>query len=146
MTLVQSAVAAKVRAQQEESEIDEFWCVFDVEWPANHPHLIRAVQLAQTHGIHLAISNPCFELWLALHFVECRSWLDTAQAGRLKNKHDPHGKGIAADLYMPSRTKACERAQWLDNMHQRNGTDFPMNNPSSGMWLLIASATTPHGE
>jgi|ERR1022692_99631 RloB-like protein len=38
-TLVSMAAAARSRAIDEEGEIDEFWCVFDVEWPRNHPGL-----------------------------------------------------------------------------------------------------------
>jgi hypothetical protein len=32
-TLVSMAIEARNRAIDEEGEIDEFWCVFDVEWP-----------------------------------------------------------------------------------------------------------------
>jgi hypothetical protein len=34
-TLVSTAAAARSKALDEEAEIDEFWCVFDVEWPRN---------------------------------------------------------------------------------------------------------------
>jgi len=30
-----------------DDEIDECWCVFDVEWPKNHPNLKQAIQLAR---------------------------------------------------------------------------------------------------
>ena len=61
MTLVSAAVDAKRRAEHEKGEVDEFWCVFDVEWPRNHPDLDRAIQMANDHGVKLAISSPCFE-------------------------------------------------------------------------------------
>jgi RloB-like protein len=54
LTLVQRA-----RDRIRDDEVDECWCVFDVEWPRNHPNLPEAVQLAKAHGIRLAISNPC---------------------------------------------------------------------------------------
>jgi hypothetical protein len=69
-TLVAMATEARSRAINEEAEIDEFWCVFGVEWPRNHPGLREAIQQARTNGIKLAISNPCFELWLILHFQD----------------------------------------------------------------------------
>lgn len=69
-TLVAMATEAHTRAVEEEAEIDEFWCVFDVEWPRNHPGLEEAIQRARTNGINLAVSNPCFELWLVLHFQD----------------------------------------------------------------------------
>jgi hypothetical protein len=34
-TLVAMATAARSKAIAEDAEIDEFWCVFDVEWPRN---------------------------------------------------------------------------------------------------------------
>lgn len=51
----------------DDDETDEVWCVFDVEWPQNHPNLRAAVELARAHGVKLAISTPCFEIWLILH-------------------------------------------------------------------------------
>jgi len=33
LTLVRLAAAARERSIQEEGEVDEFWCIFDVEWP-----------------------------------------------------------------------------------------------------------------
>src|SRR6266536_985814 len=42
-TLVSMAVDARSRAMDEDAEIDEFWCVFDVEWPRNHPGLKDAI-------------------------------------------------------------------------------------------------------
>ncbi|MDN5854008.1 MAG: RloB family protein, partial [Actinomycetia bacterium] len=62
LTLVERAVE-----RSRDDEIDECWCVYDVEWPRNHPNLAQAWRLADRHGIRLAVSNPCFEIWLALH-------------------------------------------------------------------------------
>src|SRR5262245_56638354 len=62
LTLVKTAVDRKNRDSQTiVSAVDEYWCVFDVEWPMNHPNLDQAVKLAHQNGIRLAISNPCFE-------------------------------------------------------------------------------------
>jgi hypothetical protein len=49
---------------------DEVWCVFDVD---EHPKLAEARDQANANGIQLAVSNPCFELWLLLHFQEHRA-------------------------------------------------------------------------
>lgn len=57
-TLVSMAIEARERALDEDAEIDEFWCVFDVEWPRNHPGLDDAVKQANSNGIKLAVSNP----------------------------------------------------------------------------------------
>jgi hypothetical protein len=132
--LVRKAISARDKAVREEGEIDEFWCVFDVEWPHTHPGLAEAVALAGGNGIRLAISNPCFELWLALHFADRDAWLDNAGARRLRCKHDgQQGKGLDPALYMPRRSLAAARAAKLERRHVRNGTGLPDDNPSSGI-------------
>ena len=42
LTLVNAAVEAGARNSEEQGEIDEVWCLFDVEWPKNHPKLREA--------------------------------------------------------------------------------------------------------
>jgi len=61
---------ADKRAREEQDEnlrFDEVWWVVDVD---EHERLHEAKDVAQANGIRLAISNPCFELWLVLHFRE----------------------------------------------------------------------------
>jgi hypothetical protein len=112
--------------RKSDDEIDECWCVFDVEWPQNHPHLREAVQLAKDNGIRLAVSNPCFELWLILHFEDQTAHLNTDQAERRSRKLDGRaGKRIDADQYMPRRGAASKRASALSKRHARNETPFP---------------------
>lgn len=72
LTLVNAAAEARARSVQEQGEVDQVWCLFDVEWPRNHPDLPEARAKAEGSGVRLAISNPCFELWLALHLRTTR--------------------------------------------------------------------------
>jgi hypothetical protein len=140
LTLVALAIDARRRAVAEEAEIDEVWCVFDVEWPRNHPGLSDAVHRAHENGIHLATTNPCFELWLILHFNGHGAWLDNDKARRLRRELDGSpGKGLEAAKYMPLVATAARRAAELEARHQKNGAVFPHDNPSSGMHRLIAS-------
>ena len=142
-TLTTMAVEARSKAVEEDAEIDEFWCVFDVEWPRNHPGLPEAVQQAHANGIQLAISNPCFELWLILHFRDHAAWLDNNQARRLRRQLDG---STTRDSTPPSTclsADATRRAARLDTRHLRDGTVFPHNNPSSGMHHLLAAVEPP---
>jgi hypothetical protein len=142
LPLVEQAVK---RAQ--DPEVDECWCVFDVEWPRNHPNLVEAVALAERHDVRLAISNPCFEVWLILHHRDQTAFLDTAGADKLSRKLDRRpGKSIDASVYMPLRAEAVRRALLLDRRHGRDGTALPHNNPSSGMHALMASLDTADTE
>ncbi|MGK2957374.1 MAG: RloB family protein [Acidimicrobiales bacterium] len=138
MTLVRAATDHRQRADKEEGEIDEIWCIFDVEWPQNHPDLPEAITLAHNARVNLAISNPCFELWLALHFQDQAAWLKNDDARRLRRVHDAAiDKGLDGTLYMPLRHAAKDRARSLETNHAGNDTKFPHDNPSSGMHRFI---------
>lgn len=140
LTLVSVAADARSRAISEEAEIDEFWCVFDVEWPVNHPNLRDALELARRNDIQLAISNPCFELWLILHFQDQDGWLDNQQASRIRRRLDgSSGKELDPAKYMALVSDAAARATRLDERHRRDETRFPHDNPSSGMFRLLSA-------
>ncbi|MEV5709909.1 RloB family protein [Actinoallomurus sp. NPDC052274] len=51
--------------RQAPDDFDDVWCVFDVD---EFQDIEDAVSLARRQGIGVAVSNPCFELWLLLHF------------------------------------------------------------------------------
>ena len=138
LTLVAAASKARSRSRRDQDEIDDVWCLFDVEWPGNHPNLHEAIDRAKRSDVNLAISNPCFELWLVLHFVDRTAWLDNEVAGRLQCDQDGStGKGLDGTLYMPRRADAARRARLLTAKHERDGTAFPHDNPSSGMYRFL---------
>lgn len=144
LTLVRRAIDTRRKAVSENDEVDEFWCVFDVEWPINHPHLNEALALAEANEISLAVSNPCFEVWLVLHLKDHGAWLDNGQAARLRRQLDNStDKGLDPTKYMPYVREASDRAVKLEERHRRNGTSFPDDNPSSSMHRLIASVQVP---
>jgi len=146
LRLVRMAIEARDKNRREQGEIDEFWCVFDVEWPTNHTTLGDAVRLADKNGIHLAVSNPCFELWLVLHFADCDAWLDNDQARRLRRQHDGKlDKGLDPARYIPNRHVAAARALRLERRHAKDGTPSPHDNPSSGMHRLIGAVESVGG-
>lgn len=57
----------EARRNQDSFERFEVWALFDRDnFPA--AMISEAFQLAQAHGIEVAHSNPCFELWGLMHF------------------------------------------------------------------------------
>ena len=131
-------VLAAADAQGVEDEIDEFWCVFDVEWPGNHPQLDDTLELANARGIRVAVSNPCFEYGRILHFEQPMKWLKTKQAVELRSQLDgSSGKEVDGAKYMPLRARALRRADFMGRMHARSHIVFPYDNPSSGMYTLL---------
>lgn len=131
MHLVESACADKRRANL---DIDFYWCMFDVEYPQPHPYLDRARQMANDNGVHLAISNPCFEIWLILHHRQHGGHLTTDEAIQLRRRLDgSDGKHLDGSLYTRLTDNAIRRAQALRKRHQLDGTEFPGDNPSSSV-------------
>ncbi|MEV0897567.1 RloB family protein [Actinoplanes sp. NPDC049802] len=133
ITLVRMAVERK-----KDPEVDECWCLFDVEWPQNHPSLRAAITLAKAHDIRLAISNPCFEIWLILHHQDHTRFENTDVVERASRALDGRrGKGIDVGVYMPLRKEAARRAALLEKRHLSAGKLFPNDNPSSGMHRFL---------
>lgn len=52
------------QARDRANTFDEVWVVIDVD---EHTYLDAAVAKAHAHGINVALSNPCFEVWLIAH-------------------------------------------------------------------------------
>lgn len=120
MHLVETACADKRRA---DLDIDFYWCVFDVEFPQNHPYLHRARQMASGNGVQLAVSNPCFELWLILHHRHHTGPLTTDEAIRLRRQLDgSDGKHLDGALYLKLVDNAIRRAQSLRKKHHEEST------------------------
>jgi hypothetical protein len=111
---------------------DEVWCVFDID---EHPYLADASQQAQAHGIGLAISNPCFELWALLHFQEQSAFIrGKAARDRLKKHLPDYQKILPFELLEPHYAAAVSRARELDRRCEAAGC--PGGNPSTGVYRL----------
>ncbi|WP_419918417.1 RloB family protein [Candidatus Poriferisocius sp.] len=67
------------KSAHRDSDFDEIWCVFDVD---QHSNLQDALDLAQEHNISVALSNPCFELWLILHYEDQIAHIQNRDAQR----------------------------------------------------------------
>jgi hypothetical protein len=125
------------RARHRGHDFDEIWCVFDVD---QHPNLAQAIHEARQSDVNVALSNPCFELWLVLHLQDQTAHVERHEVQRLAaalgivkaKRIDPS----AADLLLASYDDAKRRAQGLRQRHIGNGSD-PAANPSSNMWELI---------
>ncbi len=138
-TLVERAAARKREAERDaKSRRDEFlsydevWCVFDVD---EHPHLPDARQQARDHGIDLAVSNPCFELWALLHYQDHTAHLERGDARRRLKSHLPlYEKSLPFTQLHPAYAEAVRRAQELDR--RREDADDPGGNPSTGVYRL----------
>lgn len=132
--LVESALRAA-----RDDEVDEVWCLLDVEAPQSHPKLREARAKAAAHEkVHLAFSNPCFELWIVLHDEHLGGWITTDDAEKAAQRIDGvTGKQVAADKLVPRRDQAADRARRLRRQHEQVGTSFPRDNPSTQVDLFV---------
>jgi len=108
---------------------DEVWCVLDVDEFV----LDGAVDAAGDAGVQLAVSNPCFELWLLLHHETCGASLTPSEVTRRLRRHVPRydKRSLVFAHFAAGVDDAVERGRRLDA-----GTAVGPN-PSSGVWLLV---------
>ncbi|MXZ67580.1 MAG: RloB domain-containing protein [Acidimicrobiia bacterium] len=130
----------KSRIRRREGPLyDEIWCVFDVD---EHPNLKGAINRALQKKVKLAVSNPCFELWLILHFQDQTAYISGHDAQRLaKRREIMEGKEVRPEMFGQLENcyeSAKQRAKTLDKKHDGDGSP-PRSNPSTGMWRLIDS-------
>ena len=117
--LVERAVKRKgqadLRAYRQQDDFlryNEVWCVFDVD---EHSHISEARELARSNEVHLAISNPCFELWALLHFADQTASLDRTAARSLLRRHLPgYRKALPFARLHPNYAGAVRRAEELE--------------------------------
>jgi hypothetical protein len=138
-TLVERAVElkkdAEIRAKRERDpylRYDQVWCVFDVD---AHPNLPEALQQAKANHIHIALSNPCFELWVLLHFQDQRAHLERAAAAHACRRHLPrYEKAIPYEALRSRYAEALQRARDLAAWQKTRGNTGA--NPSTDVYLL----------
>lgn len=140
---MQVKIKAKVRAPKDlvnyarsiapegGDEFDEVWCVVD----SDEFDLEPAVAIAAKLNVRLAVSNPCFELWLLLHHQDCAAPLcDTKAVLRQLAKQVPgyQKNGLRFSDFKEGVMDALRRAERLDPTGCDHGCD-----PSSGVWKLV---------
>lgn len=136
-TLVEKAAALKrdadksaKRSKDPNLRYNRVWCVFDID---EHPNVTEAVQQARDNGIELAISNPCFELWILLHFEDQRAYIERSALHRECVKHLPgYEKRVPFDKIRGHYSDAVQRADALRNWQRSRGCQY-QTNPWTGV-------------
>ncbi len=123
----------RAAARRVSDEYDAVWCVLDTELD---PELTGAiVEEAKSSDIKVALSTPCFELWLMLHWSHCSSPFQSAESAKRALKEMlpgwREGRTSFRD-FADGLDDACSRAKALEP----TGTDY-LKNPSTAVWKLI---------
>lgn len=120
------------RERDDNLRYDEVWCVFDVD---DHARLEQARRRADVEGVRLAISNPCFELWLLLHFADQTASIQPRNLAKVLRGHVPgYDKHVRYEDFAVGYRQAARRAATLDARHAADGRDG--TNPSSSVYRL----------
>jgi hypothetical protein len=112
---------------------DEFWLVIDRDhWETIHKHSFDdIVSDCENEGnFFMALSNPCFELWILLHFVDPSTWDDEQITLIYENKKTDGKNYLSQDIskvlgsgygkvppvseMLPFTKLAIERAKTID--------------------------------
>ena len=129
---------ADKRARREKDDnlsYDQVWCVFDID---AHPNIPDAKQMALDNGFELAVSNPCIELWLWLHFADQPGAQHRHDLQGMMKKHIPkYNKHVDFSHFASGYDDAAQRASRLDKDAKLVNEEG--RNPTTGVWQLTKS-------
>ncbi|MGK0308060.1 MAG: hypothetical protein ACI8RP_001018 [Urechidicola sp.] len=120
------------------NKTDEFWLIIDRDhWETIHKIDFEklVVDCKKEDNFFLAMSNPCFEIWLVMHLKDITEYnesevnklLENASESRKKNHIDVvlgdlQGRGYNKkpnpEIFLPLTKIAIERAKNLDNKNE----------------------------
>lgn len=138
ITVVDRATQELENLQGPLSKKDSVWVMFDRD---EHPKFEEAKNKARSKGIHLAVSNPCFEVWGIYHYRDWQSFIERDQCQKELGKLCPNynqgsGKTFAdQDVIEDKCYDAIKRAEKSLDSRKREGN--PEGNPSTSIHCLI---------
>ncbi len=138
MTVAEKAKAeAESRKQKDSFEKgDRIWAVFDRD---AHPRFEEAVALCKQHGVGVARSDPCFELWLILHERDydkpCTRQEAQRELKRLRPEYDRDGAKTPDCADMARRVEEAEKRAEAQ-LRSRKEEGAPHDNPSTTVFRL----------
>jgi len=106
--------------------LDEVWAVFDRD---EHPDFDQAVNRCRENGVQVARSNPCFEVWLILHFedFQCSDGRHAVQKylKKIRPEYDPDkGKSMNCLDAVKNIGEAERRAESQLRKRKEEGLEF----------------------
>jgi hypothetical protein len=131
---------------------DELWMLLDTDHFTSGSHLPKfhdTLREAKQKGVNVALSKPCFELWLLLHHVEETGTASLAKCSDVnKTLKDVLGeynktKLPAGHFPLSSVPAACSRAKRLDQ--QVPGGEIPSTSTTRVyfLWEAIVKKALP---
>ena len=120
-------------------ETDQVWAVFDRDRHTTHAAALDACRRA---GVHVASSDPCFELWLALHFEPYDKPAHSVQIQRRLHHLFPsynHDKAPGPDFSDLLEGLEDAETHARRQLRLRRDQGAPFGNPSTTVVCLIGT-------
>ena len=136
-TVVDRAIQELQNLQRLSSGKGSVWAMFDRD---EHPRFEDAKREARSRGVHLAMSNPCFEIWGIYHYEDCQAYIKRDQCQKkleeLCSSYDRESGKIFEDkdAIKNKYSDAIKRAEKSLNLREQEGT--PEDNPSTSIHCL----------
>lgn len=130
-----SPKSRRARPRDSFEESDEVWAVFDRD---SHDDVEQSILECCNAGVGVAYSNPCFEIWLLLHYKEFHAPIDRWKLSDVLREHcpeyDPNGSKTAPpDIVKDVRT--AETRSWR-LLTGRWAEGIPFGRPSTTVGML----------
>ena len=134
-----------MRNRQPYSEYDEHWLLLDTDhWftGSHRENTMRTISEARKEGFIVALSNPCFELWLLLHHEQIQPDVPFDSCANVEQR-------LRTVLGGYNKTQLKRGQFTVDNaiiaisrgmQLTPNTIDFPLPNPGTGVWKLVDTA------
>ncbi|MFJ4872137.1 RloB family protein [Streptomyces sp. NPDC088757] len=139
LAVVKEADRRKREEQRNGDPFDEVWCVVDVD---EHTNLEAACIEAKHLRIDIAISSPCFEIWLVWHFENRSAWADATSLARTLKRWGFVDKSVPADFPYVNYGVALDRAAKCEKVIIKHAPP----NPSSSVSSLVNALVKAHTE
>lgn len=126
--------AANRRSSFEEQ--DQVWAVFDRN---GHASFSQALTRCRQAGVHVAYSDPCFELWLALHLEDYDKPAASVHLQRRLQSLFPeydHQRSPGPEFHDLLAGLECAQSRAMRQLRRRRGEDRPFGNPSTTVGCL----------
>jgi hypothetical protein len=118
---------------------DELWVVFDCDSCTDDQ--IQKAKKAARKDLKFCFSNPCFEFWYLLHFINYSGRIDTRDTiERLEQYIPGYQKNMEVyDQLEPTRDNAMHRSKDLNRTHSSNGVTLlsAQSNPSTQVFKIV---------
>lgn len=138
VSLINSAIKLKDKAEKQKTPYIEVWCVFDKD-SFSTENFNNALELARKNDIKCAYSIEAFEIWYVLHFNFCDTGICRTQYEHMLKKllKEPYKKNDP-DMYKKLKKNQKTAIQNAKNLYTRQKDNhISTQNPITTVYKLV---------